>query len=65
MVVVILPAVADPMLAFGKPNCGVLSRLKASARNCSRKLRIGIRRASETSNVFVPGAYRTPRPELP
>jgi hypothetical protein len=27
IVLVILPAVGEPMLAFGKPNCGVSSRL--------------------------------------
>src|SRR5262245_32515153 len=60
------PAVGEPMFWFGKPNWGVLNRLKASARNCTdvRPL-IGNRRVSDMSKVFTPGAYRMPRPELP
>src|SRR6185436_14217997 len=66
IVVVIRPAVGEPMFWFVKPNCGVLKRLNASARNCSRKrLPIGNTRESETSSVCVPGAFRIPRPESP
>src|SRR5207245_1873926 len=65
-VVVMRPAVGEPMLALGKPSCGVLSRLKASARSWRfRRWRRGMRLASDTSRVFVPGAYRIPRPASP
>ena len=37
MVAVMRPAAGLPMLAFGRSNCGVLNRLKNSARYCRRQ----------------------------
>ena len=60
------PTPVNPMLAFGLLNCGVLETLKASARNSSRRLSENLKFLNkERSTCFVPGPYRTFRPELP
>src|SRR6478609_3162958 len=54
------------MLEFGLLNCGVLNALKASARNCNRRLSEKSKFLNiERSTWSVPGPYRMLRPEFP
>ncbi len=63
---VIFPLVPKPTLASGKPNCGVLKKLKNSLRNCRlRDSRNRMFLKNERSKFTSPGPYRMSRPALP
>src|SRR5262245_19031971 len=62
------PACGDPMEALGLLNCGVLVRLKISARNCNERLPSPpnpMLRNTEKSSCIVPGPNTVLRPTLP
>src|SRR5688572_27740732 len=64
----IVPAACDPILAFGLLNCGVLVRLKNSARNCRYRLWSPPHAAflnNEKSSCLVSGPMRIFFPAFP
>ena len=63
---VIVPAAAVPIVAFGRSNCAVFSRLKHSARNCSRTAWLAANSLKiDTSTFSRPGPYKMFLPASP
>src|ERR1035437_455378 len=61
-----VPIAVEPAVAPGLSNCGVLKRLKNSARNCRAFDSVTwVFLKNEKSTVLVPGPWRILRPELP